>query len=265
MSRAKLSDIDRIGKTLYAYGDRVLLLSTDGGKTWRKLKLPRLTRRASLESVDLISARGGFALTSEGRLWQTRNRGRRWKELPVTGVDQLIEVSFSSAKRGYVAANGFGNDGFAYAFRTTDGGRTWRPQLVGERLSTSGTHCWRRATTPRCSSPAATRCSPPRPEETPARLRGSSLQTKTRKLRRPTTIKVTGKLQPARGRRAGRRVDAGSARLPLELVKRDRRVERHLHNELEGQPNAACFVAQWRGDDDRAGDGSGLLTVKVGR
>jgi hypothetical protein len=216
-----------------------------------------------LDSVDFVSSRVGFALSSNGRLWQTRNRGRRWKEVPVTGTDQIVGMSFSSPTRGYLAINGFGNDGFAYALRTTDAGKSWRPQLVGESydvrnslvatghntaLLLAGTNSLLATTTGGDAGTASK----------------LSLRTKKRKLRRPGSIKVTGKLSPPEGGEQAV-VSMREARGLRWSSKTVTIASNGTFTTSWKVRRTSLFVAQWRGDDDRTGDGSGVLTVKIRR
>ena len=39
-------------------------------------------------------------------------------------------MSFSDARHGYIVLSRFGDDARGYIIRTSDGGRTWRPQLL---------------------------------------------------------------------------------------------------------------------------------------
>ena len=52
------------------------------------------------------------------------------KNSPGPGQDDAIGLAFSSASRGYLVLSRFGDDARGYLLRTSDGGRTWRPQLV---------------------------------------------------------------------------------------------------------------------------------------
>ena len=69
-------------------------------------------------------------LGQDGQVFKTRNGGRRWADLSGVGSDDATGMAFSSESRGYLTLSGFGEDSSGYVLRTTDGGRTWRPQLV---------------------------------------------------------------------------------------------------------------------------------------
>jgi hypothetical protein len=58
------------------------------------------------------------------------------------GTDGGVELSFSDARHGYVAARDLffakGTNRPGYVLRTSDGGSSWRPQLVSESSDVSG-------------------------------------------------------------------------------------------------------------------------------
>ena len=55
-----------------------MLSSGDRGRRWHKVRMPR---KALLAEVDFVTARTGFALGQNGRMWMTRDRGRHWHDL----------------------------------------------------------------------------------------------------------------------------------------------------------------------------------------
>jgi photosystem II stability/assembly factor-like uncharacterized protein len=137
--RAVLFDIDYAGGSLFAYGPTSLFASRDRGRTWKRLGRPD---HRPLAIVDFVGARVGFALGKGGRVWRTRDRGRSWRELLATGTDGGIELAFSSEREGYVASNDLffakGDRRPDYLLRTSDGGKSWRPQLVSDSRDVSG-------------------------------------------------------------------------------------------------------------------------------
>lgn len=137
--RASLFDVDHAGGWLFAYGPTSLFASPDRGKTWRRLHRPD---HRPLAVVDFVSAREAFALGKGGRVWRTRNQGRSWRELVGAGTDGAIDIAFSNASEGYVVARDLffakGSDRPDYVLHTTDGGTTWRPQLVADSRDING-------------------------------------------------------------------------------------------------------------------------------
>jgi photosystem II stability/assembly factor-like uncharacterized protein len=256
--RARLENYDRAGNALFAYGSKALLLSSNGGKTWTRLKRP-----SPITSVDFVSSRLGFAVGFDGRLWQTRNRGRRWKQLPGLGTAYVADISFSSAARGYASLYSLAGTENAYVLRTTDGGRTWRPQLIADTPVLRGGLVATGDNTALLLSGANNLFATATGGEagTPTTL---TLRTAKRKLRKSMTIKVNGRLSPPEG---------GEQALVSMREARGRRWSSRLVTVASNGSfttswkvkRTSFFVAQWIGDDDRAADGSSVLRVTVSR
>src|SRR6185436_12373722 len=99
VARAGLSGIDVAGSTLVAWGPRALFRSSDRGRTWRTIRRPGRTTVA--RKVDFVDARTGYWLGTGGRVWRTRDGGRRWTELLGIGTNDASGMVWSSATRGY--------------------------------------------------------------------------------------------------------------------------------------------------------------------
>jgi photosystem II stability/assembly factor-like uncharacterized protein len=260
LTRARVVDFDQVGKTLFVYGPRAAFISTNGGKSWKKLKLPK---RTSLNWIDFVSSRVGFALGFDGRLWQTRNGGRTWKEVTGLGTSDAFDISFSSAKRGYAALNVFGGADNAYVLRTTDGGKTWRPQLIADSYVDSGglQATGNNTAFLLAGDNSLFSTSTGGDAGTPSNL---TIRTKKRKLGKAATIKITGKLSPPEG--------GEQAVVSMREASGKKWTSRRVTVASNGSfttswkvKRTSLFVAQWLGDDDRASDGSKVLTVTVGR
>ena len=134
--RADVNRFDRAGGTLFAFGSRTIIRSTDRGRTWRAVRGPgrRVNRRFrafTLQDVEMTSTTNGYALERNGRMWRTQNGGRTWKALPAVGTDAGRALSFGSATGGYLTLRSYPADpGASYVLRTSDGGKTWRPQRI---------------------------------------------------------------------------------------------------------------------------------------
>jgi photosystem II stability/assembly factor-like uncharacterized protein len=209
-----------------------------------------------------VSGNRGFGLTLDGRVWETRNRGRRWRELPGIGNESPFALAFVDSRIGYAAVRQFaGEYDEGYVLRTTDGGRTWQPQLVSDDgIAQNGLVATSRnvAVTLSLNGSMFATSSGGRLGK-PSSLK---LTTPKRRLRKATTIKVSGKLAPAEG---GEQVTVSMR--GARLVRWRRQTVTVASNgsfttswKVRG---SSFFVAQWAGDDDRAGDGSRLLTVSV--
>jgi photosystem II stability/assembly factor-like uncharacterized protein len=125
---ASLRSAERIGSTVYAYGERALLVSKDGGATSKAVKMPA---RRSIRDLAFGTAATGFLLDTRGYLWRTTNSARSWREIGCLGAWRVSGVDFADAKHGFALGTPFGAQfPGAYLLRTNDGGKTWHPQFV---------------------------------------------------------------------------------------------------------------------------------------
>lgn len=146
VKKAALTGADARGQLVVAYGSgtKNLFVSADGGTTWKAIKLPSKKTRILYPSgsrgaeqtspVSFQSARAGYILDSAGRLWRTTNAGKKWKELPATGTDTGTHITFSSPTEGFIVPQATASMPQASVLRTSDGGLTWRPQLIATGL-----------------------------------------------------------------------------------------------------------------------------------
>jgi photosystem II stability/assembly factor-like uncharacterized protein len=123
---ANLIGAETAGLGMFAYGPARLLFSPNGGLSWRPVRLP--AKRGVLE-VSFVSAGTGYLLDRTGRIWRTTNGGRAWTELLALGR-RAIEIDFSDARNGYATIGAFGRRPYGFVMRTSDGGASWRPQLI---------------------------------------------------------------------------------------------------------------------------------------
>ncbi|HEX5193629.1 MAG TPA: hypothetical protein VFW09_12570 [Solirubrobacteraceae bacterium] len=134
--------LDR-GSTVFAWAGRDAYESTDAGRSWQAIRLPRKT---TITDLSFISASSGYVLDKSGDVLFTHNRGQTWRKLADLGTTAVAGISFATAQRGLVA---IGSTGTAVAptpidvLATTDGGRTWGPQVIdgvghGLVLATAG-------------------------------------------------------------------------------------------------------------------------------
>ena len=270
--RRTFRDVERVGGALFAWGGRNLFVSTDRGRTWAPVRRPgpRLTMR----DVDFVTPTRGFLLDTAGRLYRTSDRGRHWSEIVSLGNPLAERLSFHDARSGYVTV--LGPD--LVVMRTTDGGRTFVPQLVDACAHrSSGLLATGPATALLASAGTALVVSADsQTEACPRSLFATttggqagtastiSLSPGPRAPIRPGNVTIRGRLRPARG---GETVTM--ARFDL---RRGRWETRELPVASNGGfsstwhvTHSSAFVTSWRGDDRRAGDGSPPLTVKVGR
>lgn len=137
----------RAGDRLVAAGERgTVLLSDDGGTSWRQAKVPV---QVSLTALRFVDARTGWAAGHLGTILKTEDGGQSWTvqldgvraaqlaaealraggdERAARHAQQLIEegpdkaffdLEFLDAQRGFAVG------AYNLAFATVDGGRTW--------------------------------------------------------------------------------------------------------------------------------------------
>ena len=257
---------ERAGSWVFAYGPRGIYASRDGGVRWRRLKRPD---HRPLAAVDFVGPRRGFALGKGGRIWRTRNRGRSWREVVGTGTDGGTELAFSSRRDGYVIANDLffarGSGRPDYVLRTTDGGATWRPQLVADSAAINTVLATREHTDLLLAGDSeifSTTTGGDAGVRTSLRLR------RHRALVRPGRVTVSGVLRPASGDEevvvskaiANWRHRRGDIDWGFKVA----RVRADGSFKVSWPVRrTSLFVAQWTGDGRRMSAGSRALKVRV--
>ena len=156
----------------------------------------------------------------------------------------------------------FGDDAHGYLLRTTDGGRTWRPQLVASALLDADGIAAKGATGLALGADGSLFFT-----TTGGDAGGASavkLSTDRKRLRGRRTIRVSGLLAGAA---------AGGKVLVSRRFKGDSGWDHQLATIGPGGhfstswrlTTTSTFVAQWTGDSTHAGDGSAPLTVHLVR
>ena len=258
ISRALVSQVDHAGAAIFAFGSRSIVVSTNGGRTWRGI--PRLPSRRPIRRYDWISPRIGYALVQGGRLYQTRNGGRTWRELPATGTSSGIEIAFSSLTQGYLTVPRFGTVEGGFVLRTIDAGRTWRPQLVNSGFVADVVAAG--ATDFALSGPNrffTTSGGGVAVRDSKLTLRPKrSRRAPRRRGRRTATVQILGRLAPAEGGEEIVVASRGRGGWRRQVATAASNGSFTTTWRISGP---TLFVAQWRGDDDRRGDGSTVITV----
>ena len=123
-------------------GRTPVVVSTDAGRTWRSVPLPPHDAHGSV-AVNALSASRLWFLERDN-LWATTDGGRHWHAVPGIGhLGEATDVSFSSPHDGVVGFNARLNGALdpplheASVLRTTDGGRTWAPEILAGQTSVS--------------------------------------------------------------------------------------------------------------------------------
>ncbi|HEY2601995.1 MAG TPA: YCF48-related protein [Thermoleophilaceae bacterium] len=255
--RASLQHADVARGAVFAYGPHALFVSTNGGGKWTAVKSP--THKA-LRVVDFVTGKRGFALDAQGKVWSTSNRGKHWTQLIATGTLSSYDMAFTASNRGYLAVNSFGIQKGGFLLKTSDGGQTWHPQIVSSHpLARNGIAASGGQTDFAMDTAGGLFSTTSGGDQGAA----STLKLHTAKLRvkKRSTIRVTGKLSPAAGG---------------EQVVVSARASKHgwVHKVVQVASNGTfttvwkvsrltIFVAQWVGDADHAGAGSKVLQVHL--
>ncbi|HEX4717245.1 MAG TPA: hypothetical protein VH300_01850, partial [Thermoleophilaceae bacterium] len=242
----------------FAYGPRALVVSEDAGENWHAATIPRQGK--ALVKVDFVSDTVAYALTRNGRVWKTIDRARDWQELPATGTEKATDLAFSDPKNGYVAVSQFGEEPNGYVMRTSDGGSTWRPQLVDRTRIRPGAL---EAPGPLAGF-AISDVDHLLATETGGDVGEPSqigLSVRRRRPGQAGVVAVSGQLTPAHG---GEKVWVSRREKDKHWVLRDVRVSSTGRFTIFSDVTRPTqFVAQWSGDDTRAGAGSPALTIRV--
>ena len=113
------------GQRIVALGDHgIVLLSDDGGKTFRQAKT--VPTQALLTSLSFIDEKQGWAAGHDGVVIHTTDGGDTWtlQREDLSGDKPLFAIHFNDAQNGF-AVGLFGN-----AQQTIDGGKSWTPLVV---------------------------------------------------------------------------------------------------------------------------------------
>lgn len=113
-----------------------ILQTTDGGQSWT-VRIPYRSATAGIrfpQDLQVLDAQHAWVLYTNSRLVLTQDGGQTWQGLDVEPTVQQGNLTVKTNLRQFrmvTTERGFGvsSDGEIF-LRTTDGGRTWRPQIV---------------------------------------------------------------------------------------------------------------------------------------
>jgi photosystem II stability/assembly factor-like uncharacterized protein len=245
-SGAAVGAVDIAGTAVLAYGARTVIVSTNGGQTWKRVTLPR---RTVVRDLAFLSARLGYVVDARGGVWRTANAGKTWTQLRSLGsLVRLIE--FADARSGYAVSGGNG------VLRTTDGGKSWHPQFLGResivdiRAAGPTDYALGGTSTLYATASGGDTGGP----------QALSITAKPRQLRKTAQVTVSGKLSPADG---GEEVYVAMRRGTSWFAQRATVASNGTFVTKWTVPRTSVFVAQILGDADHAGAGTTPLTVTV--
>jgi photosystem II stability/assembly factor-like uncharacterized protein len=282
--RGGIERLDRAGAGVVAFGRTRAALSTDAGETWRSVPLPTRKsgrRRVAIPvvDVDFVAPRQGFVLDELFRIWATRNGGRTWTELAGIGTDRARSLVMTDALNGFVTVQQFAGDPTgAYVVRTSDGGRSWRPQRVSSGgfpgseavVAADATRAFAVTSTPaagdgviRSLFATSTGGDAGEASRLTVTTRRRTL-TKKQLARAGNAVTVNGTLPGAQG---GETIAVtwrrrGSVTWSTTTVLAGAN-DGSFTATLPGVRSTVQVVAQWAGDSGRQGSGTPVLTVRV--
>jgi photosystem II stability/assembly factor-like uncharacterized protein len=129
---AAITQLDRAGGGVLAYGRAALFTSADG-RAWRTVKRPH--KHTVVDTADFVSPRSGWLLDDAGQVYATRDRGRHWRRIRAAGGAPVEGLSFASPTSGWLLLAGFPKPSDkGWLLRTDDSGRSFRPQLVSPEI-----------------------------------------------------------------------------------------------------------------------------------
>lgn len=262
LAKAKMNRCDQAGSVLACYQSRgkskSAWLGSADGKKWKSFKLPG---KATTVQLDMVSARVGFVLDTKRELWLTKNSGKKWNRVETTGTTIIDSIAFGDAKNGYLT------DSSGRILHTVDGGKTWSrqyPFYEGDSglpvmietasaktafMGVSGTSRLFSTTTGGAIGAAST----------------LTIKSSARKVKRKSTIKITGKLSPAVG---GEQVSVVAR--PVGAKNGTRWTVQEVSVDANGRfttrwkiKKPTIFIARWSGDSGHDGDGSTAVIVKI--
>ena len=219
--------------------------------------------RSSIVEIDFVDRKSGYVLAADGRVWKTTNRGAKWVELLSVGQADVYELAFGDRSSGYLALNDFAGLTAGWVLHTSDGGASWRPQLVSKSVLGSGAG-------PLAAAPGGVAYALVPTADMFATGTGGdaaapstlSLSTRTPRVRRKAKVRVAGRLAPAAPGAivevAMRELTSNRWRRQLVAVRSD-----GTFSTTWTVKRSSSFVAQWAGDQALNGDGSPALRVTV--
>jgi photosystem II stability/assembly factor-like uncharacterized protein len=248
------------GRTLVIWGRSTLVTSTDGGRSWTTIPLPEarlldtaFVSRTTGYVVDTTTGAGAFA--GGGALWRTRDGGRHWAHLYTLTDVTHVEVG------PHRTVETTASDGVFGIMHSADGGASWATEFLGPKPDIAIGHGAAYALLGNSSLLATTDGGVGGARTTLA------LRTRRRRLPRPTTVVVSGRLRPMRPG-----AEVGIAVMPANAATWDDNAGRLARLAPDGsfttrvrvRRGTTRIAAAWLGDATSTGMTSRVLTIVVG-
>jgi photosystem II stability/assembly factor-like uncharacterized protein len=261
-SAATLTDYDRTaGLALFAYGRAKLIVSRDEGASWRAVPGP--VKKPRYRRVDFLTGNVGYALLESGRLFWTRTGGKRWSEMLGIGTARGYDLSFGDASNGYMALDRFGAGGArsGWVLRTSDGGSTWRPQLIGPDPLASGGLVAPDASTAFALGDGSSLFYTSSGGDRAAVASTLTITPRRKTITRPRSVRIAGTLTPA----AEGAIVTVSARNPITrkwtVIATPTVSAKGTFTVSHKVKRTTQYVAQWPGTAVLTGDGSPMVSI----
>jgi photosystem II stability/assembly factor-like uncharacterized protein len=270
VSTARLLQGDVVSNGVVAWGTRSILYSANGS-SWKAMDLPPQGKRnLAVDDVDCTSTKACWALTTNSHLFRTTNAGRSWTDVTLaTGANDITNdgdphLAFDSTSAGYVATQEFspvsdnlgsslGSGGQGWVLATTDGGKTFAPQLIDANtvsgLAAGGATDWALTDTQNLFLTST--------NGSQGQASSLTLSASPRTIRRTTTVTLTATLQPCNGNEqilisgpglgSDGSIQSIASNCTVQVPVRVR--------------NTSSYVAQWAGEAGINGDGSKVIKV----
>jgi photosystem II stability/assembly factor-like uncharacterized protein len=257
LKKSKVGNFDRAGTAIFAYGTRAIWVSGLSGKSWKGVPAPK--KLSGIRKLDMISAKAGYLLDSKSELWFTKTRGKKWVRIETTGANYAYSMAFGDLKHGYLTDNA------GRILYTADAGSTWSrqypfydaggisaaeiaaPSATGAFLLVKNTNrLFATSSNGLISSPSAL-----------------TIKSSSKKVRKNTVVKVTGKLSPAlEGARVAVLARLAGAKGGVKWTTQERTVSASGTFSTSWRiKKPTIFIARWSGDS--AHDGDAATGVRV--
>lgn len=257
LKKAALSRADQAGSALFAYGAKAIFVSNNAAKKWKAFKKPAAAK--TISKLDMVSSKAGYVLDTRGELYFTRNAGKKWTRIETTGAGSVRDMAFGSVSVGYLT------DWTGRVLRTLDSGKTWSrqypffdsgansPLLIaapsGRKAFMAVLDTNRLFVTDNAGTGGA-----------PSTL---TIKASSKRVRKGTTIKITGKLSPVNG---GERVAVlarvSGAKGGTRWTTQERTVSANGTFTTSWRiTKGTTFIARWSGSASHDGDGAPAVKV----